>query len=199
MGRIQQTRYDNLIRRTTDQYGGGSKVGEALEDLFPVIDVENTPSELLRATGWKLGAGQSSQVPAAATRAAIQLFNPAGSGHLIVLTSVTVSVNTAGPLTSGPSFTALATTSTPGQQRDTRAAVLAETVGLIQEQDDGLVANLFSPFLAANVIFVQTDPNDIAVLTPGTGWRVSTNADDITLRVSFLWRERVANPAELNF
>jgi len=199
VGEIQQGRYDHLLRRTTAQVGGGSKVGNALEDLFPVLEVENCPSELLRAVGWTLGAGQSDQLPAAGTRAAIQIFNPAGSGHLVVVTKVAVSTSAAAGIAQGPSFDALVTTSTAGQQRDTRATVLRQTVALIQEQDDGLVANLYFLFVSANVTHILEDPNDVAVLSPGTGWRITTIANDIRLRASFLYRERVAEPEELDF
>lgn len=199
MGRIQQARYDHLLRRTTAQYGGGSKVGEALEDLFPVLEVESVPAELLRSVGWTLGAGQTVVGPAAGTRAVIQLFNPVGSGHLIVLTSYFFSITTAGEVAAGPSFDALTGSSLPGQQRDTRANILRNTVGLIQEEDDALVANLFNYRMEAQITVPISDQNDIAVLAPGTGWRLRTFAIDIPLRVSFLWRERVAEPEELNF
>jgi len=199
VGEIQQGRYDRLLRRTTAQVGPGSKVGNALEDLFPTIEVENTPSELLRAVGWTLGAGQSIIVPAAGTKAVIQLFNPPGSGHLITLTHLMVSVSVNGSINMGPSFAALTGTSTAGQQRDTRDEVLSETVGLIQEQDDALIANLQNVILLLNQTFQITDSNDIAVLAPGTGWRLGAAAIDVALRISFLWRERVAEPEELSF
>ncbi len=199
MGAIQQTRYDELLRRTTDQYGGGSKLGEALEDLFPVIEVENAPSELLRAVGWHLGAAQIGVAPAAATRASVQLFNPVGSGNLVVLTSIFIQVGSTAIVSHGPSFAALTSTNLPGQQRDTRRGVLTNTVARVQEQDDALVAALLQYIGTSNVLNEFSDPNDIAVLTPGSGWRVSTVEDDIVLRVSFLYRERKALGSELNF
>ena len=199
MGEIQQGRYDRLLRRTTAQVGPGSKVGNSLEDLFPTLEVENTPSELLRAVGWKLGGGQTIRVPAAGLRAAIQLFNPAGSQHLIVLTGIIVSVTPISSITSGPAFAVLTRASIPGQQRDTREGVLMETVGLIQDEDNGAVANIQNFVAPANTNILLSDPNDIAVLAPGTGWRLTTAAVDIQLRVSFSYRERVAEPEELDF
>lgn len=199
MGEIQQGRYDRLLRRTTAQVGPGSKVGNALEDLFPVLEVENCPSELLRAGGWKLGAGQTLRTPAVGLHSAIQLFNPADSRHLIVLTHVFLSADNNTLVSSGPSFAALTRASIPGQQRDTREGELRETVGLIQDEDDGLVANLLQTRLQTNVPQEQTDSNDIAVLSPGTGWRLTTAVADVALRVSFLYRERVAEPEELDF
>jgi len=199
MGRIQQARYDHLLRRTTAQYGGGSKVGEALEDLFPVLEVERVPAELLRSVGWTLGAGQTTVTPVPGTRAVIQLFNPVDSQNLIVLTSVFFSVTLDGEVSAGPSFDALTGFSIPGQQRDTRVGVLRNTVGLIQEEDDALVANLLNFRMEAQITQAVSDQNDIAVLAPGTGWRLRAFAVTVSLRVSFLYRERVAEPEELNF
>jgi len=199
VGAIQQTRYDRLLRRTTAQYGGGSKLGEALEDLFPVMEVEDTPSELLRATGWILGAGQGNRAPAVGTKASIQLFNPAGSGNLVVLTDLFIGMAATTRCASGPSFSALTRASTPGQQRDTRNGELRRTVGLIQDEDDGLVSNLLNVQVIANETLHVQGHNDVAVLAPGSGWRVTTAVDDVTLRLSFFWRERVAQPEELDF
>jgi len=199
VGQINIGRYDHLLRRTTAQVGGGSKLGNALEDLFPVLEVENVPSELLRAVGWKLACGTTTRVPGAGQRSAIQLFNPAGSSHLITLTSVITTVNIATNINSGPSFDALTRFSIPGSQRDTRAGALAETVGLIQDEDDGLVANNVQIFHQANINFDLNDSNDVAVLVPGTGWRLTTDAINTSLRVVFLWRERVGEPEEFGF
>lgn len=199
MGEIQQGRYDRLLRRTAAQVGPGSKVGNALEDLFPVLEVENTPSELLRAVGWKLGAGQSVRTPAVGARAAIQLFNPAGSQHLIVLTKMLVGVRPFDRVNAGPSFDALVTASIAGQQRDTRDGVLSQTVGLIQREDNGLVANLLNFLLPDATTIEISDSNDIAVLAPGTGWRLTTGNLNTELNVSFFYRERVAEPEELDF
>ena len=199
MGEIQQGRYDRLLRRTTSQVGPGSKVGNALEDLFPMLEVENTPSELLRAVGWKLGAGQTTRNPAAGKQAVVQLFNPSGSRHLIVLTQIILSTNVAAGINSGPSFDALTRASIAGRQRDTRDGELRETVGLIQDEDDALVNNILQVFAVNDVYTTITDPNDIAVLSPGTGWRVAVGAINIALRITFLYRERVAEPEELDF
>lgn len=199
MGEIQQGRYDRLLRRTTAQVGPGSKVGNALEDLFPMLEVESVPAELLRAVGWKLGAGQTTRTPAAGLFSAIQLFNPADSQHLFTLTRMIITVGTATTVQMGPSFTALTRASIAGQQRDTRETVLSETVGLIQDEDSGAVANLTSVFMQANTPFTLEDQNGIAVLAPGTGWRARTASIDVPLRIAFFWRERVAEPEELDF
>jgi len=164
-----------------------------------MLEVENTPSELLRAVGWILGAAQGNRAPAAGTKATIQLFNPVGSGHLIVLTDLFIGMASTTRCASGPSFSVLTRSSIPGQQRDTRDGELIQTVGLIQDEDDGLVSNLLNVQVIANETLHIQGQNDVAVLAPGTGWRVTTAVDDVTLRLSFFWRERVAEPEELDF
>jgi len=199
MGRIQQTRYDELLRRTTDQYGGGSKVGEALEDLFPVIEVENAPIELLRATGWNMGMGFVDRTSAVAETNVQQLFNPIGSGHIIVITGCYITVSATGSVNFGPSFTALADGSIGGAQRDLRAGVIRVTVGLTQREDNA-TASLFGRIIAtANIPFKLEDQNGVAVLAPGTGFRIATLGTNVTMKTSWIWRERIALGPELNF
>lgn len=199
MGRIQQTRYDELLRRTTAQYGGGSKVGEALEDLFPVIEVENAPIELLRATKWIMGMGVISRVAAAATLNTQQLFNPPGSGKLIVVTSLSLWSTTIADVTIGPAFVALADASVPGAERDTRAGQIEATVGLLQREDDGTGSAFHEVRLGANATLQLSDSNGIAVLAPGTGLVCQIRTVALRLNSNWMWRERVAQPEELNF
>jgi len=199
VGQILQGRYDRLLRRTTAQVGFGSKVGEALEDLFPTLDVEQAPMELLRASGWKFGSGRVIRVAAAGTENAIQLFNPVGSGQLIVLTHLMVSVGAATDITYGPTFVALTDASVAGSERDTRAGAISPTVGLLQRQDDG-VASAFGLFRGSTTIpQILDDQNGLAVLAPGTGWIIHAAALAQTIRSSWMWRERVAEPEELGF
>jgi len=199
MGAIQQTRYDELLRRTTGQYGGGSKVGEALEDLFPTIDVENVPIELLRATKWILGSAGLGRTPGAGLRARIALFNPVGSGQLVVLEKAYVVLSVAGQFDFGPIFTGLTTVSLQGAERDLREGAITPTVARIQHQDNA-AASAFGLFqIPANNSFGIDVPKGIAVLAPGTGFQVAAFGVDVTMRCAFYWRERVALPEELNF
>ena len=199
MGKILQGRYDRLLRRTTAQVGFGSKVGEALEDLFPTLDVEQAPMELLRAAGWKFGMGSRAATSAAGTFGSHQLFNRVGSGHLIVLTGLYITNAGADIMLFGPSFTQLVDSQGGGAERDTRAGVLSPTVGVTQEEDDGAPSLFGAVRVESNVTFKMEDPNGLAVLAPGTGFRLSGSALAQTLRTSWFWRERVAEPEELNF
>jgi len=199
VGKILQGRYDRLLRRTTAQVGFGSKVNEALEDLFPTLDVEQAPMELLRASGWRFGMGLAAAAAAVGTTNSQQLFNPAGSGLLMVLTRVIITPDTAGVIEFGPSFTALTDASVAGVERDTRAGQIEATVGLLQQQDDGTSSAFGVIRGLANTPTFFDDPNGLAVLAPGSGFRITQLTTGITLRTSYFWRERVAEPEELDF
>jgi len=198
MGRIQQTRYDHLLRRTTDQYGGDSKVGEALEDLFPVLDVESGPMELLRTTGWKFGMGSHNRISAAATTNVQGIFNPVGSGHLVVVTFAAY-FGPSQDVTFGPYFTALTESSLPGAERDTRAGVIRGTVARIQREDDAAASAFGIANTPTDTPFILSDQNGVAVLAPGTGFQFSLATVATQLKTTWLWRERVALNSELNF
>lgn len=199
MGLINQGRYDRMLRRTTAQVGPGSKVSNALEDLFPTLEVESAPMELLRAGGWTFGTGSVARTAAAGQTNNLALFNPADSGHLIVLTKFIFYANPSADMVMGPIFTSLTGSSLTGAQRDTRDGEIKGTVGRIQHQDNA-AASLFGLFRAvSNVNFILEDPNGIAVLAPGSGWQLHNPVVAATMRASFFWRERVAEPEELNF
>jgi len=199
VGRILQGRYDRLLRRTTAQVGFGSKVTEALEDLFPTLDVESLPMELLRASGWHFGSGVVDRTSAVATTNVQQLFNPPGSGLLMTITSLFINVGTLGSVSWGPGFVALADASVPGAERDLRALSIAPTVGLLQREDNGTPSTFGRTVIPASTTLQIVDPNGVAVLAPGTGWLVSTLGTNVNMKTSWQWRERVAEPEELNF
>jgi len=200
MGSIQTTRYDELLRRTTDQYGGGSKVGEALEDLFPTLDVESLPMELMRASKWTFGSASMQITPAVGTRFVAQIFNPVGSGKLLVVENVYLHGNGTVDVLFGPTFVALvASSQSIGAERDTRAGVITPTVGRILELDDGAFAAFNSVRLTANVLHKISGSPDLAVLAPGTGLTFNFSTVNISGTVSAMWRERVALTSELDF
>jgi len=196
---LQQTRYDRLVRRVGGIIGPGSKVAEALAELFPVIDVENIPPELLALAGWNL-AWQSTQRPAAVGETSTsEMFNPADSGTIMTITQVGIRVSITGnfvqmELTDTP----LTTAATRGLFRDARAGIGRSTVAEFRSDDDIAVGG--GPrLLATSLQLLITDPNGIAVLTPGIGLRVGTQNLNTQLTVNYFWRERVAEASELNF
>ena len=196
---IQQTRYDRLLRRVGNMIGPGSKVGTVVSELFPMIDVENVPGELLTLMGTRLGFGGASITASAGNRAKLQLFNPAGSGKLVTMTTVVLSSNTTQTLRyANESAIRGAAVGTAGF-RDTRAPVAEVTSALIAFEDAVTTIPSDSRLaMIADTPFRLTDPNGIVILQPGTGWTVSTETLATSVQVAFFWRERVAEQSELN-
>ena len=199
MGRIQTARHDGLIRRLFSIKGGGSLMAESLGDAFPVLPLEGGPPELLKLAGWELGlAGQQTTSPVGQTLG-MQLFNPADSGILVVVTRLEVSISTATIAFLGVTAVALATASV-GRQRDTREGVLAQTAGTSRHGN-----NTTPPVGAmrlrvnANIGTVYEDSDALAVLAPGTGLTFVTVATNVVGNSAWLYRERSAEPSELNF
>jgi len=196
---IQQGRYDRLLRRVADLKGPGSKVNDVLEELFPTLDVENVPSELLFLSGWRLFIGGGQFVSAVGERQHVQLFNPADSGMLIVLEDIYLSSGNATAMSLLPTLTQFVSQPGGGNARDTRAG-LPNSVGIIGELSSPAA---FSPDAVVRIspgLTLKLAPqNDIAVLAPGTGFNVSEEATAIQLQFVFFWRERVAEASELTF
>jgi len=195
---LQQNRYDALLRRVGDLKGPGSKVNDVLQELFPTIDVENVPGELLFLMGTKIGWAATSKTPTAGKRTGIQLFNPANSGHIVTISSLHVSMNLSGIFTYGLVITTLSTNSGIPRLRDGRAGVGPSGVSELRTSVDaaGLLSGTIRVLTGAT--FTLQDPNGIIVLTPGSGMTV-VGTVDANLAVSFNYRERVAEPSELSF
>jgi len=199
MGRVQTARHDGLLRRLFSIKGEGSLLPETLGDLFPTLDVESVPIELLRLSGWELGIGGLTVTAAVGTTGGVQIFNPAGSGKIVVPTKCLYVSNTSDGVFLGVTDVALLS-AVVGRQRDTREGVTARTSALIREGD-----NATPPVGAAQFRTVSNtqqqfeDPNGLAVLAPGTGLTFVSIATNPTIRFGVFWRERTAEPSELSF
>ena len=198
MSEIQQNRYDALLRRVCDLKGPGSKVNDALGELFPVLEVEDLTTELLALGGWRL-AWQSTERPAvAAKNSASQLRNPAGSGALVVVTEL--QINT----TSDQKFqvevsTTLFGTPVAGLFRDARFGIPRGTAALVSSADDVAVGGGLRLQTITNRERTIRDDNGLVVLTPGTALNIGTVSDTVLMTVNYFWRERIAEPSELSF
>ncbi len=198
---LQQSRYDQLLRRVGDLKGAGSKVADVLTELFPMFDVESNRAELQLLSGTRLCMGSTRQANVAAVTSRSQLFNPPDSGVIAVVTHVwAVSDPTLVPInvtmiiafTGSPTLTDLF--------RDGRLGIAANPTcqtGVIQ---DAVVTTPTLRFNSPPTVMAElSDENGIMVLSPGTGIEVGTQLVNRELDVSYLWRERVAEPSELNF
>jgi len=197
---LNQTRYDQLIRRVGAIIGPGSKVSEALTELFPVIDVERVPGELLLLGGTQLCLGAAVTTGDALERPRIQLFNPVGSGKLITVSSMQLSSQNTGITRYAIDNVALTDGLGTELFRDSRLGRVARPVGQIRS--DSLVAiidaNAIMRLLASTTKTIE-DPNSIAVLSPGFGLSVGHETIQATIQVTFNWRERIAEQSELLF
>lgn len=197
---LQQNRYDQLIRRVGGIVGPGSKVSEALTELFPTIDVENVPLELQVLGATHAAFGGAGTTPEPGKFSYIQLFNPVDSGKLITVTRVVfamtqtniakIAVETvirgAEVLSERFADTRLTTTAAPtGKLFFLVDAAVPVNIGRINTTD----TNSFDLF----------DDRGVFVLAPGTGLTVAAEQANVGIDVSFWWRERVAEQSELNF
>jgi len=197
---IQQSRYDALLRRVGDLKGPGSKVNDALSELFPMFDVENVPGELFFLMGTILGHGGAKVAAGAALAPRIQVFNPAGSGKIVTVTSVLLTTgsteNVRGTVENAPLTTATAVE----LSRDGRRPPSSRTTSQIRQDATAAFTDATIQFsLQADTPFLLSDPNGLAVLPPGFGYEWGNGSVLSTLAASFWWRERVAEPSELNF
>jgi len=196
---IQQGRYDALLRRVADLKGPGSKVNDVLEELFPVIDVERVPGELLNLMGTDICWGSESRTAPADNFSRIQVFNPEGSGKLITVTSVIITTLQNQVIRYSIVDVALATETTVNRFRDSRRGLDSNPVGQIRNAALITITPDAGQFLLlATTPYTLDDSNSVAVLSPGFGLEVGAETAQTTIKVTFNWRERVAEPSELN-
>lgn len=199
MTEIQQSRYDQLLRRVCDLKGPGSKVNDALTELFPMIDVERVPGELLILSGTRICMGGGFLAGVAAQAITAQLFNPADSGKLITVTRVYASWLGTTTVRWGTTLTTLATPIGTERFRDTRLIVPTAPSGEIHQLSRvALATGINQSRNPNNENFILDDQNGVAVLAPGTGFEIGNGVLDLDMHYGFNWRERVAEPSELN-
>lgn len=199
---IQQSRWDKLLRRVSGSIGPGSRVGTSISDLFPVLDVESVPGELLLLAGTRICHGAVAILGAAGEVPNAILANPVDSGLLLTVTQISVS-------TPGPSAQVMrsaiegAITGTNRNRQRFRDSRLLSLVSFPTGQIRS-VSNASLPAedvewlqLADTPIFFS-DPNGLAVLAPGTQYLVASLTQTAEIRVTFWWRERAAELSELN-
>ena len=202
MTELQQNRYDRLLRRVGGLIGAKSMLNDALGELFPTLDVENVPGELLALQATTLGWGSTSLGAVAAVRNHHQLFNPLDSNVLIVATTVSLQTDAALGQSSEFRFSnfigELTTLAGNERRRDTRAGALASIVAQLRTVQDavngGFDQRLQSLTIGSTTL---TDANGLAVIFPGTGLTVTCQTTNLASTVSFMWRERVFERSEL--
>ena len=198
---IQQNRYDQLLRRVGDLKGGGSKVADVLTELFPMFDVESNRGELQLLSGMRLCMDSTNQAATPGSTSRSQLFNPANSGVIGIVTSLYVdNVATSATINLTTTIVPFVTAAGVGLFRDTRLGTTGTPS--LQARADVTVA-VTAPTLVFHILpdtpLKLEDENGIIVLAPGTGIEIGSAATDRALTVDYFWRERVAEPSELSF
>lgn len=197
--KLQQARYDQLVRRLGALYGGGSKVTEVLGEVFPVLELENTTPEVLALSGWRTAWQSTQRDSGPGNVSSSQLFNPAGSGILAVVSQVIIRVVPTTAVQLETTTTILAGGGVSGLYRDTRFGTPRQTALQVRSQPFGAVGGGLRINPPDGVDELVRDENEICVLIPGSGLDVGTVGADILLLVNYLWRERPAQESELLF
>jgi len=196
---VQQTRWDRIVRRVTGSVGPGSRVSETISELMPVVDLERIPSELLLLGGTQIVFGQSLAPAVAATFPYVSVLNPVNSGNLLTITSAQLFSNTAGLLNISLTQNVLPVAGTQSI-RDGRRGITGVPVGQALIDNNLVAGGLRSRLrILASIPFFWQDPNDLAVLSPGTALLISHTAANVTLEAQWMWRERPAEESELQF
>lgn len=199
MTELQQSRYDRIMRRVGDLKGPGSKVSEVLSEVFPVVNLEDIPPELLLLGQTIPGYGGGFITSIAGQGPTAQLFNPAGSSKLVTITDVHVAHDAVGTMRWGVSPPARGTVISTQQSLDTRMIVPNVPVAQVrQESAVALATATAQTRQLANTNLHLSARNGLAVLAPGTGFEIGSAVLTSSLFYVFYWTERVAEPSELN-
>jgi len=199
MADLQQTRWDKLIRRVGNIVGVGAIVTETLQEVFPIIDLENVPSELLVLAGWNMALRGTDITAGAAQVTASQLFNPANSGMVMAITSIILSVSITDAIGYRLDSVQLASSNGFGQYRDARAGAPTgqAALGNTRIETPKAITPIAEVLVAANTPYTFHDPNGIAVLMPGNGFTLGTQINNNRFIVGYWWRERRLEAAEI--
>jgi len=186
MSEIQQNRWDQLLRRSAGLIGPGSKVNDALSELFPVMEVERVTAENLKLAGWNSVSGSTDLTAIAGQFPVGQVFNPVDSGNIIVVEQVLISTGDAMDVRWGLNNIALISAINSERFRDIRNGLNTDPVGQVRGAStvtappaEGLIATL------AGVANSIKDENGLAVLTPGFSLDVGGVTTETNLKLTF--------------
>ena len=196
---LQQTRYDQLLRRVGGIIGPGSKVSAVIPELFPMLDVENVPPELLILSGTNVCFGAAILGAVAAQNSKAQLSNPAGSGKIVTVDTMYLTGTVGTRMMWGRSQTLLTGIADTQVFADTRNPILALPTSRIRTETsvgtgpgNGLIR-----FPSQNTVTVEP-PHGVIILAPGENLTVTNIAVNQGFEFTFYWRERVGLTSELD-
>lgn len=188
MADLQQTRWDKLLRRTANIVGTGAIVTETLQEVFPVFDLEDAPAELQILGGTRLCFGGGTVTPPVGEAGRFQIFNPAGSGHIITVTSFNFSTITTSTMRYGITNQAIAAVATQ-RFADTRGVFTGLPVGSFNQVSSVALAPATGQSrILGSTPYILKDRKGLFVLAPGTGLEVGSNGTNIIVFCTFHWR-----------
>lgn len=198
MSKLQQNRYDELLRRVGNLKGPGSKVNDVLEELFPMFDVEHLQPENYLLRGDRLAYGGTEVPGVVAQFSAVQVFNPIGSGQIMVIEWLEARQSSSGLCRYGMEEVALTVNSGLSRNRDTRLGVTEPALGQLRTETRGVV---LPPFGITQISTGGQDlqvPSSFGILIPGFGFTIVSVVANVDLAVTFFWRERATEESETN-
>ena len=198
MGRIQTARLENFIRRWGSIKGPGSVLSETLGDVFPVLDLEHLTPENQLMAGWESFWIAGGVAAVAAQRSGASLINPAESGALVVVDGFIMSPSGATIVTVGTELALFTQIIVRVIKRDTRGQPFSGKAALggntnVSTDETGLTYRALATTDAQIEI-----PGSLAVLEPGTQLAVVLTTVNLSLRIAFYGRARLAEPSELS-
>ena len=202
INQIQGGRWDGLLRRLFP-IKDRSIAPILASELVGQVVVQEWSDELYKLRGDNLACALASRSAVAAELAHCVIRNPAGSNNLVIIEQIWVAVSTAMLVImarEGPAlvvgFAPVATTF-----RDSRSGTvtaIGETVATVATLSNA-VGQGGNGFAVAPIPASPGVQFDLPmVLAPGSGLIVRGATVNSTLRMTFLWRERIAEPSELN-
>jgi hypothetical protein len=169
-------------------------------EVLPVVVLENDRPEYVFLGGGKLCAGGLEQAAVALERPFVQLFNPVGSGVLLVVHYAKFESTTTQQIQVGLSRTP-ATTNPAGAAgpRDLRGVAIGSlgVVGQMRSQTSTLAQPAF--YLIYDHVHVNFEPGFLPfpiILDPGSGLLISGTTNATNMRASFAWTERALESSE---
>jgi len=195
---IQQTRYDRLLRRVAGIIGPGSKVSEVLTELFPTIDVENVPAELLLLMGTRTAFGGGTITASSGQSPKMGLFNPLGSNTIVTITKVFFASPVVQTVRWGINTNELSGLLSTQVFQDTRNPLVQLPVARVSSESAAALANATGQGrILGNVFFQLINSNDLVILRPGIGFEIGCVTNQAQIFVTFYWRERAMESSEL--
>jgi hypothetical protein len=198
---IEGGRWDNLIRRlfSMKQDSVAPSIGT---DIVPIALVQPWRPEMAFLKGEQLAFGRAAQAAVAAQQSMVAIINPVDSGNLGMIESVlfrsTAASNIQFRWTNTVAGMGVATDQAPRDTRWARGGGAGTQQALSVRVQAVAVVPGAGVFASASILANETFALPLEfVLGPGNAFITFQQAVNTQLEVTYIWREKEANPAEL--